>query len=96
MVYKNNYSEGGSMTNKINYKRRNFLQNSALGVTAAGLFPKLLFAKNSSLKSEPTPSFKADVEIEIVSREAYMPIKSGRKTKVQKYFAKLLKALKIP
>jgi len=82
------------MTNKINYKRRNFLQHSALGVTAAGLFPKLLFAKNSSLKSEPTPSFKADVEIEIVSREAYMPIKSGRKTKVQKYFAKLLKGPK--
>jgi len=94
MAYKNNYIEGDSMTNKINYKRRNFLQHSALGVTAAGLFPKLLFAKSSSLKSEPTASFKADVEIEFISRDAYMPIKSGRKTKVQKYYAKLLKGPK--
>jgi len=82
------------MTNKINYKRRNFLQHSAIGMTAAGLFPKLLFAKNRSLKSEPTASFKADVEIEIISRDAYVPIKSGRKTKVQKYYAKLLKGPK--
>ncbi len=82
------------MINKINYNRRNFLQNSALGVTALSLFPKLLLAKTNSLKSQPTKSFKADVEIEITSRDAYMPIKQGRKTKVQKYYAKLLKGPK--
>jgi bilirubin oxidase len=79
------------MINKINYNRRNFLQHSALGVTALSMFPKLALAKTNSLKSKPTASFKADVEIEITSRDAYMPIKQGRKTKVQKYYAKLLK-----
>jgi len=82
------------MINKINYNRRNFLQYSALGVTALSLFPKLLFAKTRSLKSQPNADFNADVEIEITSRDAYMPIKEGAKTKVQKYYAKLLKGPK--
>jgi len=44
------------------------------------------------IKSEPSPDFNADVEIEFTSRIAFVPIlKNGTKTKVQKYFAKLLK-----
>ncbi|MDC9728852.1 MAG: multicopper oxidase domain-containing protein [Methyloprofundus sp.] len=82
------------MNTKINYNRRNFLQHSALGLTALGVLPKLALAKTSSLKSKPTAGFNADVEIEITSRDAYMPIKSGRKTKVQKYYAKVLKGPK--
>jgi bilirubin oxidase len=82
------------MMNKINYNRRNFLQHSALGVTALSLFPKLLIAQTNALKSQPTASFKADVEIEITSRNAYIPIREGRKTKVQKYYATLLKGPK--
>ncbi len=82
------------MSHKINYKRRQFLQHSALGAVAISAFPSSIFANSGSLKNKPTPSFKPDIEIEFTSREAYIPIKAGQKTKVQKYYAKLLKGPK--
>jgi len=82
------------MTHKVNYKRRQFLQHSAIGAVALSTFPGTVFANSGSLKSKPTPSFKPDIEIEFTSREAYIQIKPGQKTKVQKYYAKLLKGPK--
>jgi blue copper oxidase len=79
------------MTHSINYGRRQFLQYSAFGAAAA-LFPELLLANPTSARSSPTPGFKPDVEIEFSAREVFVPIlNNGSKTKVQKYFAKLLK-----
>ncbi|OQK16594.1 hypothetical protein AU255_01430 [Methyloprofundus sedimenti] len=83
------------MTNKINYNRRQFLQHSALGAAALTVFPEMLFAKAGQFQNKATPGFNADIEIEFTSRDAYIPIlKSGRKTKVQKYYAELLKGPK--
>lgn len=79
------------MTHSLNYGRRQFLQYSAFGAAAA-LFPELLLANPKSARSSPTPGFKPDVEIEFSAREVFVPIlNNGSKTKVQKYFAKLLK-----
>ena len=78
----------------INNNRRKFLQHSALAAAATS-FPGLLLAKSGSLKSRPTRSFKADVEIEITARKGHIPIlKKGPNTQVQKYYAKLLKGPK--
>jgi len=82
------------MTDKINDKRRQFLRHSAIGAVALSTFPGSVFANSGSLKSKPTPSFKPDIEIEFTSREAYIQIKPGQKTKVQKYYARLLKGPK--
>ncbi len=83
------------MTKKINNNRRQFLQNSAVGVAALTTFPGVLLAQSGPLRKKATPNFKADVEIEFVSRDVYVSIlKTGRKTKVQKYYAKLLKGPK--
>lgn len=79
------------MAHSINYGRRQFLQYSAFGAAAA-LFPELLAANPKSARSVPTPGFKPDVEIEFSAREVLVPIlNDGSRTKVQKYFAKLLK-----
>ncbi len=83
------------MTNKTNYNRRQFLQHSALGAVALGAFPGMLFAKTGQLQNKATPGFKADVEIEFTSRDAFVSIiRTGEKTKVQKYHAALLKGPK--
>ena len=80
------------MTNKINYNRRQFIQHSALGAAVLGVFPGMLFAKTGPFKNKATPGFKPDIEIEFTSKNAYIPIlKNGAKTKVQKYYASLLK-----
>lgn len=79
------------MIHSINYGRRQFLQYSAFGAAAA-MIPELLLANPKSASSVPTPGFKPDVEIEFSAREVLVPIlNNGPKTKVQKYFAKLLK-----
>ncbi len=83
------------MTKKINNNRRQFLQHSAFGAAALTAFPGMLFAKTGQLQNKATPGFKADVEIEFISRDVLVPIlKTGRETKVQKYYAKLLKGPK--
>lgn len=83
------------MTNKINYNRRQFLQYSAVGAAALGAFPAMLFAKSGGLKNKATPGFNPDIEIEFTSKNAYIPIlKNGAKTKVQKYYARLIKGPK--
>ena len=79
------------MSKKINSKRRQFLQYSALGA-AASVFPGMLLAKTGRIKSHPTPGFNPDVEIEITARNAGIRIlQKGPNTNVQKYYAKLLK-----
>ncbi|MGR9114766.1 MAG: multicopper oxidase family protein [Gammaproteobacteria bacterium] len=79
------------MSNNINYKRRQFLQYSAVG-TAFAAFSGALSANIEKISSYPNPDFKPDVEIEFTARKAFIPIKqSGPYTRVQKYYAKLLK-----
>ncbi len=82
------------MTNSNNYNRRQFLQLSAFGA-AASLLPELLLANMAEMKSTATPGFNADVEIEFTARDAFVSIlDDGPKTKVQKYYATLLKGPK--
>ncbi|WP_431063986.1 multicopper oxidase family protein [Methylotuvimicrobium sp.] len=79
------------MSSIINPQRRQFLQYSFFGVAAASL-PGISAAAMKQIKSEPSPDFHPDVEIEFTSRNAFMPILSnGEKSKVQKYYGKLLK-----
>ncbi len=82
------------MTKTTTFNRRQFLKYSALG-TAASFFPGLLHATAGQIGSSPTPGFNADVEIEFSARNAFVQIlNSGSKTKVQKYYARLLKGPK--
>lgn len=79
---------------KINNNRRQFLQHSALGIATAA-FPGMLLAKTGQVKSVPTRGFKPDIEIEMTARQGFVPVlKSGPNTRVQKYYAKLLKGPK--
>lgn len=83
------------MTKKINNNRRQFLQNSVLGAAAVTAFPKVLLANSGQNQKKATPGFNPDVEIEFTSRNAFVSIlKEGKKTRVQKYYAKLLKGPK--
>lgn len=78
----------------IKNNRRKFLQHSALGL-AATAFPGLLLAKKRQVKSRPTPGFNPDIEIAMTAKQGYVPVlKSGPNTRVQKYYAKLLKGPK--
>ncbi len=78
----------------INNNRRQFLQHTALGLAAAA-FPGLALANKGQFKSRATRSFSPDVEMEITARQGYVPVlSSGPHTKVQKYYAKLLKGPK--
>ncbi len=79
---------------KTNNNRRQFLQHSALGIATAA-FPGLLLAKAGQVKSAPTRGFNPDIEIEMTARQGFVPVlKSGPNTRVQKYYAKLLKGPK--
>lgn len=83
------------MTNKINYNRRQFIQHSAFGAAALGVFPGMLLAKTGQLKNKATPGFNPDIEIEIISKNTSIPIfKKGPKTKVLKYESRLIKGPK--
>ena len=75
----------------IDYSRRRFLQNSALGATTLAL-PGIVTAMGKVKKSAPTPGFHPDVEIEFTAQRDQVPIfTSGPATRVQKYSARLLK-----
>ncbi len=77
-----------------NYNRRQFLRYSAWGAAAAA-FPGLLRAQSGKIKSAPTPDFNPDVEIEFTARAANVQIlNDGPMTRVQKYYARLLKGPK--
>jgi bilirubin oxidase len=79
---------------KTNNNRRQFLQHSALGIATAA-FPGLLLAKAGQVLSAPTRGFNPDIEIEMTARQGFVPVlKSGPNTRVQKYYAKLLKGPK--
>ena len=52
----------------------------------------MLLAKTGQLKNKATPGFNPDIEMEFSSRDVYVSVlKGGQKTKVQKYYAALLK-----
>lgn len=77
-----------------NYKRRQFLKVSALGATFA-MFPDFLLANTGEIRTEASANFNPDVEIEFTSRDAQVNILDAEpKTKVQKYYATLLKGPK--
>ncbi|MDP2177325.1 multicopper oxidase family protein [Methylicorpusculum sp.] len=79
------------MQTPINNQRRQFLQYSFFGAAMASL-PGLTFANADQIKSEPTPNFNPDIEIEFTARPSFVSIlKEGAKTKVQRYYGKLLK-----
>lgn len=79
------------MFNKCNRSRRQFLQHSMLGAAVAA-FPSLLLADAGKIKSNPTPGFNPDVEIEFTAQPAQVGIlASGPATHVQKFFATLRK-----
>ncbi len=82
------------MANENNYNRRQFLQHSALAAAAAA-FPGLAKAQIGQIKTTPTPGFNPDVEIEFTSRLANIQIlDDGPTTRVQKYYARLIKGPK--
>lgn len=82
------------MASYNNYNRRQFLQHSALGAAAAA-FPGLLRAQIGEIKTAPSPGFNPDVEIEFTARAANIQIlNDGPMTRVQKYYARLLKGPK--
>ena len=74
----------------IDYKRRQFLQYTALGTLAAAM-PGFAFADNRVINKTPDHSFKADVEIALTAQTADVPILPGAHTHVFKYTGKLLK-----
>lgn len=79
------------MADYNNYNRRQFLHVSAM-VAAATAFPGLVQAQGGSLKTTPTPGFNPDIEIEVTARLANIQVlRQGPTTRVQKYFARLLK-----
>ncbi|MBS3952093.1 MAG: multicopper oxidase domain-containing protein [Methylomicrobium sp.] len=79
------------MQTPINNPRRQFLQYSFFGAAMASL-PGLTFATADQIKSEPSPNFNPDIEIEFTARPAFVSIlKEGAKTKVQRYYGKLIK-----
>jgi len=79
------------MTTQKNLDRRQFLQYSLFGATIAA-FPGALLAESGSVKTSATPGFNPDVEIEFTAKDEFIAIfEQGNKTKVQKYFATLLK-----
>jgi FtsP/CotA-like multicopper oxidase with cupredoxin domain len=72
------------------HQRRQFLQHTALGIVTAAI-PGFVLAENGQIKSRPSNIFKPDVEVELISRVAEIPIMSGANTSVFKYDGKLLK-----
>jgi FtsP/CotA-like multicopper oxidase with cupredoxin domain len=78
--------------NNYNYKRRQFLQHSALAIATAAL-PGFARA-GGQIKNAPTAGFKPDVELEITARKAFIPILPGANTAVFKYYGKVLKGPK--
>ncbi len=78
----------------IKNNRRQFLQHTALGLAAA-TFPGLLLANKGQVKSRPTPGFNPDIEMQMTARQGYVQVlKSGPRTRVQKFYAKLMKGPK--
>ncbi len=77
-----------------NNNRRQFLQHSVLGLATAA-FPGVLLAKKGQVNSRPSLGFNPDVEIEMTARQAQVPVlRNGPNTRVQKYYARLLKGPK--
>ena len=85
---------GGVMTDSIKQERRRFLQYSALGVAAAAM-PGLALGQAGWIRTKPTPGFNPDVELEFTTKNAYVQVLNrGPKTRVQKYYARIIKGPK--
>lgn len=75
----------------INTHRRQFLKLSAFSLASAA-FPVEGLAKTGVFRNSITKGFNPDVEIELSARNAQISIyKTGPKTTVQKYYARLIK-----
>ena len=72
------------------HHRRKFLQHTAFGIMATSI-PGFIFAENIQVKSRPDNTFKPDVEFELISRVAEVPVIPGSDTSVFKYYGSLLK-----
>ncbi len=85
------------MTHTINPSRRRFFAQTGLGLMAYAGMPGWLRAmegmgempKISPRKA--SPNFHPDVEIDLICKPAEVSILSGQPTRVQQYFAKLVK-----
>ncbi len=79
------------MNQKINPFRRRFVLQAGLGITALGL-PAIVSGRNNTVINSVSNHFKADVEIELTATATDVQILTqGPKTRVLKYFGKLLK-----
>ena len=81
------------MTMYYDNHRRKFLQHAALGIMATAL-PDFILANDKIINSKPSNTFRPDVEVELISQVAKVPIRSGASTSVFKYYGKLLKGPK--
>ncbi|WP_054774842.1 multicopper oxidase domain-containing protein [Methylogaea oryzae] len=80
-----------AMDHRHNSQRRRFLQLAGMGLIASSGIPGLARAMTGPALSRATPGFRPDVEIEMVSRDVMFPILPGTRTRLQKYFATVLK-----
>ncbi|MEE9397371.1 MAG: multicopper oxidase domain-containing protein [Methylococcales bacterium] len=81
----------------MSHERRDFLQLGVMGAVGATVFPTMLLGETQTLSRSPnklSPSFKPDVEIELAAETAFIPIIPGRRTKVWRYFGKVIKGHK--
>lgn len=83
------------MEQKLRPARRRFLEHSALGLLGLAIAPSWLSAMDMSSSrggggTQPNPSFKPDVELELIAREEAVSILDGPKTQVLRYTARLI------
>jgi FtsP/CotA-like multicopper oxidase with cupredoxin domain len=79
------------MSQGITMSRRRFLQLTGITAFAAASFPRLPYAEPPETPGKASPNFHPDVEIDLTTREATVPILTGEETRVMKFFGNLLK-----
>lgn len=82
------------MTDKIDLKRRRFLQAVGIGtaaLAASPAFPIVLKKEAFEGKPGPTPGFSPDVEIDLIAKIDQVSILPGGPTRVWRYEAKVIK-----
>jgi blue copper oxidase len=83
------------MQGQVDRSRRRFIVRTGVGFLAAASMPSWLRAMemqgmSKSAPNRASPSFKPDVELELVARQGAVSILPGGATRVQQYAAKLL------
>lgn len=79
------------MKNTIDIQRRRLLKYAGITAAVASSYPALLFATDFGVKNQPSPGFKADVEIELKLEPTSIPIFDGQRTNIWKIYGKILK-----